>query len=47
MPMNTRVWSVLFVALILPAFCCRAGNHTNFDVAIYIPVGVVRSFEDP
>ena len=45
--MNTRVWSVLFVALILPAFCCRAGNHTNFDVAIYIPVGVVRSFEDP
>jgi len=45
--MNTRVLSILFVALSLPAFCCRAGNHTNFDVAIYIPVGVVRSFEDP
>ena len=24
-----------------------AGNYTNFDVAIYIPVGVVRSFENP
>ena len=24
----------------------RAGNSTNFDVAIYIPVGAVRSFED-
>jgi hypothetical protein len=25
----------------------RAGNYTNFDVAIYIPVGVVQSFENP
>ena len=24
-----------------------AGNYTNFDVAIYIPVGVVKSFENP
>jgi hypothetical protein len=24
-----------------------AGNYTNFDVAIYIPVGVVQRFEDP
>ena len=46
-PMNTRVLSILLAALVLPAFCCRAGNYTNFDVAIYIPVGVVRSFEDP
>src|SRR5208283_3758154 len=23
------------------------GNYTNFDVAIYIPVGVVQSFADP
>ena len=26
---------------------CVAGNYTNFDVAIYIPVNVVKSFEDP
>jgi hypothetical protein len=45
--MNTRALSILFAALVLPAFCCHAGNYTNFDVAIYIPVGVVRSFEDP
>ena len=25
----------------------RAGNYTNFDVAIYIPVGVVQRFENP
>ena len=24
----------------------RAGNYTNFDVAVYIPVGVVQSFAD-
>ncbi|HXR04863.1 MAG TPA: hypothetical protein VN836_09165 [Verrucomicrobiae bacterium] len=29
------------------SFACAAGQYTNFDVAIYIPVGVVRSFEDP
>ena len=26
---------------------CAANNYRNFDVAIYIPAGVVRSFEDP
>jgi hypothetical protein len=45
--MNIRVLSILLTTLALPGFCCRAGNYTNFDVAIYIPVGVVRSFEDP
>ncbi len=45
--MNTRILSIFFAALVLPALCGRAGNYTNFDVAIYIPVGVVRSFEDP
>jgi hypothetical protein len=37
----------LFCALALPATCCLAGNRTNFNVAIYIPVGAVRSFENP
>jgi len=45
--MNTRILSILFPALVLSAVCCFAGNYTNFDVAIYIPVGVVRSFENP
>ncbi len=34
----------LLSLLALPGY---AGNYTNFDVAIYIPVGVVKSFEDP
>ena len=43
--------------LLLQAFvCCAllgrpesgvAGNYTNFTVAIYIPVSVVQSFDDP
>jgi hypothetical protein len=37
----------LLCALALPATCCLAGNYTNFDVAIYIPVGAVRTFENP
>jgi hypothetical protein len=37
----------LLCALALPALSCLAGNYTNFDVAIYIPVGAVRSFENP
>jgi hypothetical protein len=45
--MKTRFCSILSGAVILPAFCCLAGNYTNFDVAIYIPVGVVQSFENP
>ena len=43
-----RVLSALttVVALLSPGIC-MAGNYTNFDVAIYIPVGVVRRFENP
>ena len=37
----------LLCALALPATGCLAGNYTNFDVAIYIPVGAVRAFENP
>jgi len=45
--MKNRIHSLLFAALLLPAVCCLAGNYTNFDVAIYIPVRVVQSFENP
>ncbi len=34
-------------AFLLSAAGCLAGNYTNFDVAIYIPVRAVQSFEDP
>jgi hypothetical protein len=33
--------------MLLPSGTGKAGNYTNFDVAIYIPVGVVKSFENP
>lgn len=32
---------------VLAALNCAAGLYTNFDVAIYIPVGVVKSFAEP
>ena len=34
-------------SILLAAVCCTAGNYANFDVAIYIPVGAVRSFDNP
>src|SRR5208282_5639721 len=34
------------LALLCPAIGLAA-NYTNFDVAIYIPVGVVQHFENP
>src|ERR1035441_8494875 len=39
--------TVTFLIAASPAASCLAGNYTNFDVAIYIPVGVVKSFENP
>jgi hypothetical protein len=41
------LFRALLCSLALPATGCLAGNYTNFDVAIYIPVGAVRSFENP
>jgi hypothetical protein len=43
--LRQRVGGFLF-SLVLPA-ACMAGQYTNFDVAIYIPVAVVRTFEHP
>src|ERR1700677_4845895 len=40
--------SLLLTGLLLTIdLLCQAGNYANFDVAIYIPVNVVKSFEDP
>ncbi len=33
--------------LLAAALSCRAGQYANFDVAIYIPVGVVNRFANP
>jgi hypothetical protein len=33
--------------ILLAAWNCSASNYTNFDVAIYIPVGVVQRFDNP
>jgi hypothetical protein len=38
--------SVFCATLIFPALA-NAGQYTNFAVAVYIPVGVVRSLDDP
>ena len=32
--------------ILLAAVCCSAGNYTNFNVAIYIPVGAVQRFDN-
>ncbi len=38
---------LLLGALTLGAIPAMAGHYRNFDVAVYIPVGVVRQFENP
>jgi hypothetical protein len=38
---------LLTCVLLAAGLNCRAGQYTNFSVAIYIPVNVVQSFENP
>jgi hypothetical protein len=38
---------LLVAALICAPLLCRAGNYTNFSVAVYIPINIVQSFENP
>lgn len=46
--MKPRVFLALaFFTLLLHPVLCPARNYTNFTVAIYIPVNVVQSFQDP
>jgi hypothetical protein len=49
--MKQRAFHILFICVLaivlLPDQRCLAGQYTNFDVAIYIPVSVVKSFENP
>jgi hypothetical protein len=42
---KTFFWKL--ACLLAPSIvCAAAGQYTNFDVAVYIPVNIVRSFED-
>ncbi len=37
----------LLAGLAIPSTAVAAGHYRNFDVAVYIPVSIVRRFEDP
>ncbi len=45
--MNLKNTLLLAAALFYAPWFCHAGNYTNFSVAIYIPVNVVQSFDNP
>ncbi|HEY5234450.1 MAG TPA: hypothetical protein VIK35_13050 [Verrucomicrobiae bacterium] len=45
--MNLKKTLLLAAALFCAPWSCHAGNYTNFSVAIYIPVNVVQSFDNP
>jgi hypothetical protein len=37
----------LAAALLCAPLFCHAGNYTNFSVAVYIPINIVQSFDQP
>lgn len=41
-----KTW-LLAAALLGGSLFCRAGNYTNFSVAVYVPINVVQSFDNP
>ena len=41
-----NTWLLAVILLCSPLFC-HAGNYTNFSVAVYIPINVVQSFDQP
>ena len=41
-----NTWLLAAALLGAPLFC-RAGNYTNFSVAVYIPINIVQSFDRP
>ena len=45
--MKLKIKSLVTAVLLGSALLCRAGNYTNFSVAIYIPINVVQSFDNP
>jgi len=43
---SKNTW-LLAAGLLCSSLFCRAGNYTNFSVAVYIPINVVQSFDNP
>ena len=43
---NKTPW-LLAAGLLCVSLLCDAGNYTNFSVAVYIPINVVQSFDNP
>jgi hypothetical protein len=47
MNMKLKNTWLLAAALLSVPLLCYAGNYTNFSVAVYIPINVVQSFDQP
>ena len=45
--MKFKHLNLLAAALLCAPLFCHAGNYTNFSVAVYIPINVVQSFDQP
>ena len=45
--MIARAFQLLLLATVVLQGECLAGNYSNFNVAVYIPVGVVQRFSNP
>src|SRR5690242_21590525 len=45
--MKLRKTWMFAAALFCAALLGRAGNYTNFTVAVYIPINIVQSFDNP
>jgi hypothetical protein len=45
--MKSKSTLLLITALLCAPLFSHAGNYTNFSVAIYIPINVVQSFDNP
>jgi hypothetical protein len=45
--MNSQFKHLLAMALLCAPLFGRAGNYTNFSVAVYIPINVVQGFDQP
>jgi hypothetical protein len=45
--MKSKSTPLLITALLCAPLFSHAGNYTNFSVAIYIPINVVQSFDNP
>jgi len=45
--MKFMIKRLLAAAMLCAPLFCRAGNYTNFSVAVYIPINIVQSFDNP